>query len=97
MTHGNTSVVPARERCEEAVLAALKALGGAATRRDITAVAMKLGNFSRAERQAEAPPSKPQYASYLEYCISWSFTTLRQCGAVENPDRGYWTLSAPDA
>lgn len=83
---------PLRIRCEAAILTALKRLGGAGTRTEITCLAREAGDFTERERTQPAPLSKPQYASNLDYSLSWAITSLKGAGAINNPRRGWWVL-----
>ena len=88
------SSFPHLDKCKKAILAAFDQLGGRAERGRIVELASKLGNFTAAERSVPAPPSHRNYGTYLSYRLSWALTHLRQDGAVENPERGWWELAA---
>ena len=84
--------IPAAHKCRTAILAALTQLGGEAQRTEIVALAERIGHFSHAERTSVAPPSKPQYATYLAYNLSWAITHLHKQGTIINVARGTWRL-----
>jgi hypothetical protein len=88
----STSIPPTR-KCQDAVLTALRQLSGEAARADIVALAEQIGCFTHDERRAPAPPSHPNYGTYLAYKLSWAITQLRRDGAVVNVSRGRWRVA----
>lgn len=82
------SLVPVVER-------ALQELGGRAHRTEIRDRAKQLGAFSP-EQLAEPTRSlgkRRQYASEIDYRLSWALHHCHKDGTIEKLGRGYWRLS----
>ncbi len=80
-----------REVLRVSILQALHKLGGAGTGAEIRAGVIDLLKLPAAGLQVWHDDRRTQLE--LDYRLAWERTYLKQCGALENPRRGYWKLS----
>ena len=71
-------------------LKALKALGDSGANEEILDKIIELENYSSEVQQAQHTDHKQ---TALNYRLAWAKTFLKQAGALENNDRGVWTLT----
>ena len=84
-----------RHKARRATLDALTHLGGEARREAIRELALTRGGFSARELAAPPPAAgEHNYARLVDHNLSWALTDLKRTGAVENPSRGVWRLTA---
>lgn len=83
-----------RLKAREATLAALRALGGEARRKDISERALADGGFTPRELRA-APPAAAahKFERLVDHDLAWALTNLRRDGLVENPKWSVWSLA----
>jgi restriction endonuclease Mrr len=83
-----------RRKARAAVLEALGALGGAASRQALMTRALADGGFT-ARELAAAPPeaARGKYERLVDHQLAWALTGLRRDGLVDNPSRGEWRLA----
>ncbi|HEY4099173.1 MAG TPA: hypothetical protein VGM33_26855 [Baekduia sp.] len=83
-----------RRKARAAVLEALGALGGAASRQALLSGALADGGFTARELTA-APPeaARGKYERLVDHQLAWALTGLRRDGLVDNPSRGEWRLA----
>ena len=86
-----------RAEAREAVLTALRNLGGSGTRSTIIDGAKTAGQFTEHQLQAPPPPGdRGRYPLLIDRELSWTLTELKRGGLLENPHRGIWRLT-PEA
>jgi hypothetical protein len=73
---------PSLSRCKAVVLTALTQLGGHAERTEIVALAHRIGDLSDAERALAAPPSHPNYGTYVNYQKAGVMSFVRPGGTM---------------
>lgn len=89
------------QKARLAVLDAVRALGGEATRGDILARALTDSRFTAEELAAETAETadsagrKPQ--GLVQSRLHWELSTLKREGLLENPERGVWRLTEAGA
>jgi hypothetical protein len=83
-----------RMRAREAILGALRELGGSAQRSAVLDRARAAGEFT--SKEIGAPPIRDRGRSRerVEHELSWALTNLKRDGLVENPARNMWRLTA---
>ena len=84
-----------RDKCRDASLAALRALGGVARRRAIHDWALAHGGFT--PRELKAPASEAasvgKYEPAVERQLAAALSDLKRDGLVENPRLGVWRIA----
>jgi hypothetical protein len=88
--------LPDRESLQSLTLRALTDLGGRATRTAIMEQAHAIGKFTPEQLAVPPPPSHQNYASKVDYLLSWSLTENKSNGLMENPQRGIWMLATSE-
>ncbi len=73
---------------------ALKALGGSGTNEEILDKVCELEKYPAEVQQAEHTDHQQ---TSLNYRLAWAKTYLKRVGALENSDRGVWTLTEKGA
>lgn len=76
-------------------LRALDKLGGSGTRDEIDEAVIGLIPISDEQLAVEFPPEAKQKGSKVIHRLAWSRTYLKKFGAVNNSERGVWTLELP--
>jgi hypothetical protein len=83
-----------RRRVEDAVVDALRQLGGSGRRRVVLARAEELAAFGPQDRAVPpSPGGREHHASCVDECLHWALTNLKRQGSVDNPARGMWALA----
>lgn len=77
-------------KAREAVLVALRALGGEATRHCVLERARCDGGFT--DRELTAPAPMRGYPTFVDYRLSWALSNLKRYDMVENPRWSVWRL-----
>jgi 5-methylcytosine-specific restriction endonuclease McrA len=87
-----------RHRSRIAILGALESLGGEAQRSELLDRATANGAFSDRELTAAAPTAASgRYERLVDYELSWTLTSLRREGLLDNPRRSVWRLAGAAA
>src|SRR4051812_48201382 len=86
----STVSVPAYQDLMWPALRALKAMGGSGTNEELLAKVSELGNYSP---EVLAFVHVDNRQTKLNYNLAWAKTYLKKVGAVENSQRGVWTLT----
>jgi hypothetical protein len=97
LPHGEEQAVaevsfPTRTIIGEKIVPALRNLGGSATRRQVINEAIRLGNYTEAQRSEPARSKRHPNHTYLEHALGNELSRLKAEGVVENPVRGVWQL-----
>ena len=74
-----------------ATMAAMKSLGDSANNSEIAQEVIRAKNFSEeiTSKRREGKDSR----TYLEYYLAWARSYLKRVGALENTERGVWTIT----
>ena len=80
-----------RLKTRAAVLATLQAFGGEALRNPLLDRAREDGGFTARELAAPAA-ARSKHGLLVDHELSWTLTSLRRDGLVENPRRSVWLL-----
>jgi hypothetical protein len=76
----------------EKIVPALRNLGGSATRRQVVDEAIRLGDYTEAQRNEPAHSKRHPNHTYLEHALGNELSRLKAEGVIENPVRGVWRL-----
>ena len=87
--------MPTQHSLKPLIVRALRECGARAHRRRFLARAKQLGAFSRAqlEKPTHSLGKRRQYATELDYRLSWALTALHKDGTVAKLGNGYWRLA----
>lgn len=88
------SKVPKYHELMFPVLKALKALGGSGTNEEILDKVCELEKYPAEVQQVQ---HTDQQQTALNYRLAWAKTYLKRVGALDNSDRGVWTLTEKGA
>ena len=84
-----------RVQAREAVIDAVRVLGGSAHRTAILERALVDGGFTERQLQAPPPPSRRgRYRRLVDHDMAWALTDLKRDGLLENPHPSIWRLTA---
>jgi hypothetical protein len=84
-----------RVQAREAVIDAVRVLGGSAHRTAILERALVDGNFTERQLQAPPPPSRRGiHRRLVDHDMAWALTDLKREGLLENPHPSIWRLPA---
>jgi restriction system protein len=75
-------------------LKALKALGGSGTNEEILDKVCELEKYPAEVQQAQHTDHRQ---TVLNYRLAWAKTYLKRVGALDNSDRGVWTITEQGA
>jgi restriction system protein len=75
-------------------LKALKALGGSGTNEELLDKVIELEKYSADVQQAQHSDHRQ---TALNYRLAWAKTYLKRAGAIDNNDRGVWTITEKGA
>ncbi len=84
--------VPGYQELMNPTLAALRALGGSASIREITDRVIEAMVLS--SEIAQTPHNQKSAQTRLEYNLAWARTYLKKHGLIDNSARGVWSLTA---
>jgi restriction system protein len=84
------SKLPSFVQLISATLRALSDLGGSGTIEEILDKVCEIESISE---EVQRIPHKGSQRTYLSYRLAWARTYLRYYGAIENTDRGNWTIT----
>ena len=86
--------LPQARQLADLVVRSLEDLGGQAHRHDITAKALEIGRFSRAQlgEPTHSRSKRTTYPTELHYRLSWAITHAHNNGDIERVERSIWRL-----
>jgi restriction endonuclease Mrr len=85
------------QKARVAVLDAVRALGGEATRKDILDRALSHGGFTAEELAVAVPDRNGKDHGFVESRLAFELSNLKREGLLTNPERGVWRLTEAGA
>src|SRR5258707_11440366 len=85
-----TASVPTFDALMWPTLHALKALGGSGTNEELLAKVIEVANIPP---EVQAVQHTDQRQTKLNYNLAWAKTYLKKVGAIDNSNRGVWSIT----
>ena len=82
--------VPDLQSLITATMAAIKSLGGSGSNDEIVQEVVRILGIPD---DVASIPHKDRSKTYLEYRLYWARTYLKKAGAIDNTERGVWTMT----
>lgn len=84
--------LPSYKMLMNPLIKALHRLGGSATIRELDEITSEIIGLSSEQCQVSHDPEKSNQTE-VEYRLAWTRTYLKKYGVLDNPSRGFWTLT----